>query len=77
MINQMNTHTRMFFPTFSLEYVSHDLGYYFAFINFITWNFDQGCYKTLPLAGASSLVLNGTYNQQDYWEEKHTAHGGL
>lgn len=33
----MNTHIRMFCPTFNLEYVSHDLGYYFAFINFITW----------------------------------------
>jgi len=44
-INQMNNHTRMFSPTLSLEYLSHDLSYYFPFINFITWNFDQGYYK--------------------------------
>jgi len=34
----------MFYPKFNLEYMSHDLGYHFSFINFITWNFDQGCY---------------------------------
>ena len=38
-----------FCPTFNLEYVSHDIGYYFSFINFITWIFYQGCYRTSPL----------------------------
>lgn len=32
-INQMNTHVRMFSPTLILDYISHDHGYYFSFIN--------------------------------------------
>ena len=56
-INEMNTHTRMFCPILNLEYMSHDLGYYFASINFITWNFDQGCYITLPFGGTTSSMF--------------------
>jgi len=51
----MNTHTGIFFPPFNVEYMYMD--------------FYEGCYKTLPLGGASSSVFNDTYNQQDSWKQ--------
>ena len=49
--------------------MSHDLGKYSSFINFYM-NFDQGCYKTLPLVGTLSSVFNNTYNQQGFCKKR-------
>jgi len=38
----------------------------FPLLTFITWNFHQGCYKTLPLGGTPSLVFKNTYNQKQF-----------
>ena len=78
-INQMNTHTRMFFPTFILEYVSHDVGYYFSFINFITWIFDQGCYKLTPLGEhhpqcSMTPITNMTAENKTYYPWSFITH---
>ena len=54
-----------FHPPFNLEYMSHHPWYLYIF----TWNFHQGCYRTLPLGGTPSLVFNGTYNQHDCWKQ--------
>ena len=64
-INQMNTHTRMFFPTFNLEYVSYDHGIIFPLSTLLHGFLTRGYYRPLPLRGIPSLVLNDTYNQQD------------
>jgi len=34
-------------------------------LTFITWNFQQGCYRTLPLRVTPFTMFNNTYNQQD------------
>ena len=41
-------------------------GYYF---NFITWNFHQGCYKTLPLGGHCPRCSITHIPQQNHWKE--------
>jgi len=43
--------------------MSHDLGKYFAFINFYM-NFLPGLLQNPPPWGTLSLVFNNTYNQQ-------------
>jgi len=54
-VNQMNTHTMMFFPTSNFEQVSHNRGYYFAFINFIYMEFLPGFLQKPPSWGNTIL----------------------
>ena len=41
----------------------------FPLLTFITWNFHQGCYRTLPLGETPSSVFKETYKKQEYFKK--------
>ena len=71
----------MFFPTFNLEYMSQNLGYYFTFINIITWNFWTRLLQKYDrkaihdaIRNTYTLEKNGWWHtllpSQDEWEKE-------
>ena len=78
----MNTHTMMSFPTFSLEYVFHQLWLlFFPLLTFIKWYFHQGSYRTPPplwdtiLGVQPHLYVGKTTETQTYfpWSFEHSS----